>query len=88
VHAREAAVVAAAARPGEEDNRWGSRVGERGRGGWLGRSKAEAQRWVAARPNGRGKGSGQAKVEGEAGRGWAKSIAGTEFEKNFLSNFN
>jgi hypothetical protein len=33
---------AAAARPGEEDDRRGPRVGERGRGGWLGRPKAEA----------------------------------------------
>jgi hypothetical protein len=40
--AREAAVVAAAARPGVEDDRWGSCVSERGRGGWLGRPKAEA----------------------------------------------
>jgi hypothetical protein len=41
----------------------------RPRGGW---------RW---RPNGRGKGSGTVGVEGEAGRGWAESIARIEFKK-------
>jgi hypothetical protein len=55
-HTREAAVAAVAARPWEEDDRQGSSVDERGRGGWLGRPKAEAQKRVVAAAQWEGKG--------------------------------
>jgi hypothetical protein len=81
VRAREAMVAVTAARHGEEDDRRGLRVGERGRGGWLGRPKAKGG------PNGRGKGSGPAGVEGEVDHGWVESVA-PKFKKKFLLNFN
>jgi hypothetical protein len=77
--AREVAVAVAASRPREEDDRRGSWLGRQRRrpsGGW--------RRW----PNGRGKGSGPAVVEGEAGRGWAESRAGAECKKKIFLNFN
>jgi hypothetical protein len=54
--AREAAVAASATRPREEDDRQGLCVGERGRGGWLGRPKAKAQWRVAVAAQWEGKG--------------------------------
>jgi hypothetical protein len=44
--------------------------------------------WPAGQCPGRGNGSGSARVEGEAGHGWAESGAAPEFKKNFFSNFN
>jgi hypothetical protein len=44
--------------------------------------------WLAVQGLGRGKGSGSARVEGEAGRGWAKSGAEPEFKKKLFSKFN
>jgi hypothetical protein len=85
-HAHEAVVVVSVVRPGEEDDRARpacrrERAGPAGQrlrrsGGW---------RW---QPNGRGKASGPAEVEGEAGRGWAEFGAGPKFKKKFFSNFN
>jgi hypothetical protein len=73
---------------GEEDNRAGSMCQREWAGwaGWAGqrpRSSGEWRRW----PNGRGKGSGPAGVEGEVGRGCVQSEAGPEFKKKFFSNF-
>jgi hypothetical protein len=44
--------------------------------------------WPAGQGPRRGKGTGPTRVEGEAGRGWAKSGAGLEFKKKFFLNFN
>jgi hypothetical protein len=72
--------------PGRKTIERGLRVGERGgRAGWGGQRLRPSGGWW---PNGWGKGSGSARVEGEAGRGWAESGAGTEFKKKFFSNFN
>jgi hypothetical protein len=48
--------------------------------GWAGQRPRPSGGWRW--PNGRGKGSGPAGVEGEAGHGWAESGAGAEFKKN------
>jgi hypothetical protein len=60
-------------------------VKEGGAAGWVGQWPRPGGRWWR-RPNGRGKGSGPAGVEGEAGRGWAEYVR-PEFKKKFLSNF-
>jgi hypothetical protein len=72
--AHEAAVATPASRPGEEDDR-------AGRAGWAGQRLNPSGGWWQ-RPKRRGKESGPAGVEGEAGRGWAEFGAGQEFKKN------
>jgi hypothetical protein len=76
VRAFEAAVAAPAVWPGEEDD-------QAGRASWAGQRARSSGGWWQ-RPNGRAKGSGPARVEGEAGRGWAESRARPEFKKIFF----
>jgi hypothetical protein len=85
----EAAVAASVVRPVEEDDRAGPtcRRERAGRAGWAGQRPRSSGGWQQ-RPNGRGKGSGLAGVDGEAGCGWAVSGARPKFKKKFLSNFN
>jgi hypothetical protein len=67
-------VAAPAGRLGEEDDR-------AGRAGWAGQ-RLRPSGSLAAVAQKKGKESGPAGVEGEAGRGWAKSRVGREFKKN------
>jgi hypothetical protein len=85
----EAAVVAAVVRPGKEDDQAGPACQREraGRAGWNDQRPRPSHGWWR-QPNGRGKGSGPARVEGEAGRGWAESGAGPEFKKKLFLNFN
>jgi hypothetical protein len=67
-------VAAPGGRPEEEDDR-------AGRAGWDGqRPRSSGSLAVVAQKE--GKESGPAGVEGEAGRGWAKSGVGPEFKRN------
>jgi hypothetical protein len=72
-----------AVRPGEEDDRVkpSCRRKRAGQAGWAGQRPRPSGGWRWW-PNGRGKVSGPARVEGEAGRSWAESGAGPEFKKN------
>jgi hypothetical protein len=89
VCAHEAVVAALAIWPREEDDRAGLACQQEraGRAGWADQRLRPSGGWWRW-PNGRGKGSGPAGLEGEAGRGWAECGAGAEFKKKFFSNFN
>jgi hypothetical protein len=66
-------VAAPAGRLGEEDDR-------AGRAGWAGQ-RPRPSGSLAAVAQKKGKESGPAGVEGEVGRGWAKSRVGRELKK-------
>jgi hypothetical protein len=70
----EASVAAPAGQPGEEDDR-------AGRAGWAGQ-RPRPSGGLAAVAQKKGKESGPAGVEGEAGCGWAESGVGPEFKRN------
>jgi hypothetical protein len=70
----EAALAAPAGRPREKDDR-------AGRAGWADQRPRPSGGLVAVAQK-EGKESGPAGVEGEAGRGWAKSGVGPEFKRN------
>jgi hypothetical protein len=72
--AREVAVVASVDRPREEDDR-------AGRAGWAGQ-RPRPSGGLATGAQKEGKESGPVGVEGEAGRGCAKSGVGPEFKRN------